>query len=175
MVIWPDIIFIAVLAISVIVSLVRGFVKELISVASWILAAFIALKFSKQLGAIFTFTEIESVRLFIAFTVIFVVVVFLGAVVNVLVGKLVRLTPFSLVDRILGGVFGLMRGYVIVILAVLFMGLTALPQQSWWQNSSSIQHVQPMSLWLKDRLPEDIADNFKFEPEQQDETTEQGE
>lgn len=159
---WPDLIVLAIIAISIIISFIRGFIKELISLLSWVFAAWIAFALSKPLSSLITFVEIESMRILIAFLIIFILMVFVGALVNYLVGRVVRKTPFSLPDRMLGVGFGFLRGFIIVVLLVFFAGLTPLPKDAWWKQSFTINQFEHAAVWFKELLPESIGKHFAF-------------
>lgn len=159
---WPDIIIISVIALSIIIGLFRGFVKELISLATWILAIVLAVVYSGPLAQKMTFTQEPFIQTIAAFFVIFIVTVIIGAVVNYVIGRLVRNTPFSAADRILGSGFGLLRGVVLVTVVVLLAGLTPLTQADWWKSSFTVEKFESLAIWVKDRLPEEHAKPFKF-------------
>ena len=165
----PDMIALGLIVISILISLVRGFVKEFISVVSWILAAWLSVRHSQALSKYITFTDVQSLRVFLAFLIIFVAMVFLGATLNFIIGQFVRKTPFSAVDRILGMVFGAARGILILSVLVLLAGLTPLPRDTWWQESYAITRVQKIAIWMKGFLPTEVAHYFNFSPEKKPE------
>lgn len=158
----PDMIALGLIVISILISLARGLVKELISVISWILAAWLSVRHSQALSHYITFTDVQSLRVFLAFLIIFVVIVFLGATFNFVIGQFVRKTPFSAADRMLGMVFGAFRGVLILSILVLLGGLTPLPRDEWWQQSYAIAHAQKIAVWMQGFLPDEIAHYFNF-------------
>lgn len=176
---WPDIIIVSAIVISVIIGLMRGLIKESLSLVTWIIAIVLAVLFTQQLAVYMTFTKVEFIRSVVAFFIIFVSVVLIGSIVNFFIGKVVRKTPFSAPDRALGAIFGLLRGVVIVTIMVLLGGLTQIPQVDWWQESTSIQKFEMLAIWAKNRLPEENAKHFKFPdrdgPAKQQEKTEKAE
>jgi membrane protein required for colicin V production len=165
----PDLIALGLVVISILISLARGFVKELISVLSWVLAAWLSVRHSQALSKYITFTDVQSLRVFLAFLIIFVVMVFIGATFNFMIGQFVRKTPFSAADRVLGMVFGAVRGVLILSVLVLLGGLTALPRDTWWQDSYAIEKVQKISIWMKGFLPSEVAHYFNFSPQKKSE------
>jgi membrane protein required for colicin V production len=158
----PDLCIAAVILFSILIGIVRGFIKESISLVTWLVAIALSIYFAGNISQHMTFTKIGLVKSMVAFLVIFVGVVFIGAIVNYMVGSFIRRTPFSLPDRILGSAFGLFRGVALVSILVLLAGLTPLPEAPWWQNSYSINKFQGFALWLKDRLPDETAKVFRF-------------
>lgn len=161
----PDIIACGLITISILISLVRGLVKELISVVSWVLAAWLSIRFSKELAQHITFTEVQSLRVFLAFLIVFVTVIFLGATFNFMVGQVVRKTPFSAADRTLGMVFGFARGVLVLSVLVLLGGLTPFPKDNWWQTSYAITRVEKISIWMQGFLPKEVSQYFNFSHE----------
>ena len=81
---------------------------------------------------------------------------------NFLVGQLVEKTGLTGTDRMIGVFFGTARGALLVGIAVLLAGLTALPNDPWWHESLLISYFQDLALWLRDLLPPDIADKFRY-------------
>jgi membrane protein required for colicin V production len=165
---WPDIFIAAVIFLSVIIGLLRGLIKESISLVTWVIAIILAVIFSPELAKHMTFTQVAFIQTVTAFFIIFISAVLVGSIFNFLVGKLIRKTPFSAPDRALGGIFGLLRGVVVVTVVVLLAGLTPVPTSSWWQQSFSIEKFEVLAVWVKERLPEDYAKPFKFPDKVQD-------
>jgi membrane protein required for colicin V production len=161
--IWIDYILLAIIAISALLSLWRGFVKEALSLASWIAALWVALLFFHDLADwLARWIETPSVRDAVGFGLLFVVTVLVGGLVGYLAGELVAKTGLTATDRALGMIFGVARGVILVAVLVLLAGLTTLPQDPWWQESLLLKHFQDMALWLRSFLPVDIAGNIKF-------------
>jgi membrane protein required for colicin V production len=162
--IWIDYILLAIIVISALLSLWRGFVREALSLVSWVAALWVALLFFQDLADwLARWIETPSVRDAVGFGVLFVVTVLVGGVIGYLAGELVAKTGLTATDRALGVIFGVARGIVIVAVLVLLAGLTALPQDPWWQQSLLLGHFQEMAMWLKSFLPEDIARNIQFQ------------
>lgn len=162
----PDLIILGMICLSILIGVVRGFVKESISLITWVVAIGLSMLFTAGLAEYMTFTKIPLVRMISAFLIIFVGTIFVGAIINFLVGVFIRKTPFSVPDRILGSIFGLLRGMVFVTILVLLGGLTPFPETPWWQESYAVGHFQELAIWLKEQLPEDNAKVFHFPGEQ---------
>jgi membrane protein required for colicin V production len=162
-VIWVDYCLLAIIAVSALLSLWRGFVREALSLASWIAALWVAILFFERLGGwLARWIETPSISDVVAFTILFVSTVVLGGLVNLLAGQLVEKTGLTATDRALGMVFGIARGVVIVAVLVLLAGLTALPQDPWWSQSLLLHHFQDLALWLRSFLPADVAENIHY-------------
>lgn len=160
---WVDFVIIGVILVSALVSLVRGFVREALSLAVWVAAFWVAVRYAAGFEGIFAEqVTTPSVRLGLAFFLLFLVVLVTGAIVNFVISKLVDKTGLSGTDRMLGMVFGASRGVAVVALLVLLAGLTPLPRDPWWQQSQLLPHFQVLALWLRDFLPPDIASSISF-------------
>ena len=91
-----------------------------------------------------------------------------GGLLTFLVGKLVEKTGLSGTDRLLGGVFGGIRGLFIVVALILIAGLTPVTQDPWWQQSRSIQSLTPLAEWLEQFLPDYIQEHMEFEGDEEE-------
>ena len=114
-----DYIIIGIIAFSIIVSLLRGFVREVLSLASWVVAFIVASHFYPSLAAYLTQIDSLYIRNGTAIGILFVLTLIVGAIVNFVIAQLVDKTGLTGTDRVLGAAFGLLRGEVIVA-AVLF-------------------------------------------------------
>jgi membrane protein required for colicin V production len=85
-----------------------------------------------------------------------------GGLVNYLLIQLVERTGMTGTDRFIGMVFGLARGVLLIGVLVLMAGLTTLPQENWWHESRLVPYFEELAYWLKDLLPKDMADHFRY-------------
>jgi membrane protein required for colicin V production len=160
---WIDIVILALIALSAILSLFRGFVREAVALATWLVALLVAMAFYEDLAAILSqWITTPSAQKVTAFVVLFICVLLLGAIVNFLAGRLVDKTGLTGTDKMLGIVFGVARGGVIVAILVLLAGLTPLPQDPWWQDSQFLGYFEEFAMWMRNYLPSDIADNITY-------------
>jgi membrane protein required for colicin V production len=161
--IWVDYVIIGIVGASALISLVRGFVRETVSLIVWVLAFAAAWAWFRELAAhLVAWVSTPSLRLGLAFVILLLVVLVLGGIVGFLIGQLVDKTGLSGTDRLLGMVFGAARGAVLVAILVLLAGLTPFPQGFWWHESRLIPHFQHLAVWLLGLLPPDIAGYFRF-------------
>ena len=161
--IWVDYVIIGIIGVSALISLVRGFVRETVSLIVWVLAFGLAWAYFRDLAPhLASWVDTSSLRLGLAFLILFLVVLLLGGIVGFLIGQLVDKTGLSGTDRLLGMLFGAARGAVLVAILVLLAGLTPFPQDSWWRESGLIVLFHHLAVWLLSLLPPDIAESFRF-------------
>jgi len=160
---WIDFVIIGVIFISCFISLIRGFVREALSLTGWIVSFLIAWRLH---GSFSTFLHDSisnlNLRLIVAFFTLFTVSMVMFAIVNFFAGKLVQRTGLSGADRAIGVLFGFLRGIVLVSALVALAGLTQIPKTEVWQHSYLVVKFQAVAIWLTGFLPADVAKNFVF-------------
>jgi membrane protein required for colicin V production len=138
---WVDLFLIAILLLSAAFGLLRGMFKEVLSLLTWIGAYIIAQSFWPALDYMLTplMSEVPSIRAPLAWGILFVCSILVGSLIQRIVLELVRVTGLSGSDRALGGVFGLMRGVVIIVLLLTFIPLLIdFSHDAWWKESQLI-------------------------------------
>jgi len=163
---WPDYAILAVIAISVLVGALRGFIKEVFSMLVWAAAFLVAYHYAGDVAAMMeNSVTLPSARTAMGFTGLFVAVLLVGGLLNYLLGRLVVTTGLSGTDRLLGGVFGAVRGLALIVAVLLVAGFTPIPADPWWKASQSVQRLMPLVNWAAEFLPEQVIENLDFEPE----------
>ncbi|MCI7718392.1 CvpA family protein [[Pasteurella] aerogenes] len=153
-----DLIIIGIIAFSVIVSLLRGFVREVMSLASWVVAFLVANNFYPYLANYLTQIQSEYLRDGAAIAILFVATLIIGAIVNYVISQLVDKTGLSGTDRVLGACFGLLRGVLIVAALLFFVDtFTNFSQSDWWKNSKLIPHFGFIVEWFFQQLKENSS------------------
>lgn len=161
--IWADITILALLGISMLISLWRGFMREALSLLAWVAAFWVGFTFAGDIAVLFvSYLSVPSARLVVAFLLLFLATLLVGGVINFLVGKLVDKTGLTGTDRMIGLLFGLARGIVLVAVLVLLAGLTPLPGDPWWRESIFIEHFQTLAVWMRAYLPPEIGTYIKY-------------
>jgi membrane protein required for colicin V production len=158
-----DYVVLFVLICSIVISTMRGLIKEILSLISWIIALVVANAFGGTVAAwLPDMIPGQLTRMIVAFLALFIGVRLLMALLMKAVDALIKASGLSLADRGLGGLFGLARGCVIVMAMVLVCGMTAIPQQAFWKNAllspvavSAVQTVMPF-------LPGSVTQHVHF-------------
>jgi len=137
---WADWFIIAVLCVSALVGVMRGFVRECVSLSVWFVAFVVAMSFSDRASVMLTeYITTGSLRYVVSFAALFVVTMILGNLLGHILGAMVKGVGLSGPDRLLGVGFGIARGLIIVMVIVIFLP-RLLPVESdlWWQQSRFI-------------------------------------
>jgi len=151
--VWIDYAIIAVIGVSTLISLLRGFAKEAMSLVVWFAAFFVASQFYQDLAVYLTQMQDEMLRNGVAIAILFVATLILGALVNYLLGQLVDKTGLSGTDRVLGLCFGTLRGALIVSALLFFMdAFTGAPNTDWWQSSQLVPEFGVVIQWFFDYI-----------------------
>ncbi len=147
---WADLSIIAIIALSSLFSLKRGFVKEALSLVTWIAAFIIARTFNPNLQTLLVdVIDTEVFRAIAAFAILFIGTLIVGAVINNLIALLVKATGLSATDRLLGVVFGVARGLIVVLVIIAVLRVTPFAEDVWWKQSVMITKLQVLEQWSR--------------------------
>ncbi len=161
--IWIDYVIIAIIVVSSIISLIRGFAKEALSLLVWVLSIGLAWAFFRELAiALEPWIELQSARLGVAFAIIMITVLIVGGLINYIIFQIIEKTGLSGTDRLLGMVFGTIRGAALVTVLVWLAGLTPFPEDDWWQKSVLLDDFTQLTERIKNALPDDIGEYFNY-------------
>lgn len=162
---YVDWVLLGIIFISLLVGTLRGFIKEFFALAVWVAAFFVAFHFSGAVAEELTGqVTLPSARNALAFAGLFLITLLIGGLLTYLVGLMVEKTGLTGTDRLVGGIFGALRGLVLVIALVVIAGFTPVPQDPWWDESRVIQSVLPLAEWAADYLPEPIREHLHLDP-----------
>jgi membrane protein required for colicin V production len=158
---WLDFVFIGILSLSIIISLFRGLIREVLSLLIWAGSFWVAYHFV-DVGAnsLTQYVDLPSARHLIAFVGLFLAALIVGGMVNFVVGKLIKKTGLSGTDRFFGMFFGALRGLVAVVAITFFVNATPLSEDPWWQDSQLAPHFVKVSEWVRNNMPEEFSSYF---------------
>ena len=150
---------IALLVISTLMSLRRGFFKEALSLGTWIAAFVVARQFHNPMDQLLETQIVDSLmRSIAAFAALFVGTLLIGAALGFFLGALIDATGLSSTDRVLGMVFGFARGALIVTVVIGLLNLTPWVNDSWYTTASLVPHFETVAQWALEQLS---ASGFK--------------
>jgi len=154
---------IAVMALSTLFAFFRGFTREFIALVAWIFGVVAAIAFSPAVARWFPeFGGNDVVRYVLAFALILVVALFLGALVAWPLRSVIRRSGLGFVDRFLGAIFGIARGALLVVGFALVAGLMSLPREDWWQNAALAPALTAAAFAAAPWLPESWAQKLDY-------------
>lgn len=144
-----DWIIIGIIAFSAIVSLLRGFIREVISLATWIIAFLVAANFYPYLAEYITQINNPDLRNAASMAILFIITLIVGGIINYILGQLVDKTGLTGTDRVLGACFGILRGILIVAALLFFVDtFTNVKSTEMWQSSQLIPHFSFIIDWF---------------------------
>lgn len=149
-----DWMIIAVVVLSTLLSLKRGFVKEVMSLVTWVVAFIVAVKFTSPLQTLLVDqVQNDQIRYVVAFIALFIATLVLGALVNFVLGSLVQATGLSSTDRIIGMLFGFVRGGLIVVAFISLLSLSpAIEKSDMWKSSQLVPQLVVLKDWVREML-----------------------
>lgn len=153
-----------ILGLSIILSVWRGAVRELLALASWVIA-FLAAQAYAPAAAAYLPASVEnaSLRMLAGFAGVFLVVLVSMALAALAISKLVRAAGLGPVDRMLGAVFGLLRGMLVVLILVFVCGLTAAPRHPAWREAMLSAPLEAAASSVKAFLPDELSRRISYE------------
>lgn len=158
-----DIAVLAVIGASVLLGLWRGVVSELLALAAWVAAFIAARQFGQAAGALFApWIADAAVRTMAGMAAVFVGVLLVFALARFVIALLLRAVGLGLLDRFLGGVFGIARGVLVAVAAVLVGGMTALPKEPWWREATLAPPLETAVIAAKPWLPGEVAKRIRY-------------
>jgi len=151
---WLDYALLIIVALSALYSVFRGFVREVLSLISWVLGFWVAIKFAPELAESFTsYIEIPEIRFIAAFLLIFLAIMIGSIFISRFVVTLLQVGGLRAFDRLIGAGFGVARGIIIITVLVLLGGQSPLTEEPAWQKSRMVPYLQRVATWTSDRIP----------------------
>ncbi len=153
--IWVDYTFIAIVFASLLIGAFRGLIRECLSLATWILAFVLTLRYGPEVAdRLKASIGTESLRLIAGYALCFFGVLLAGALLTLLVSLLIRGSGLGGVDRMLGAGFGLLRGLFVIVAIVMVVGVTEARNEAWWKHSVLVPALIPAAAQLQALIPE---------------------
>ena len=150
-----DIIIAAAVLISIVVGFIRGFIKEAMSIASLLIAIWAALYFGPAVGDVSeSWLSSEELQMWFGRILVFAIILSLGGLLGWGISKLVRLSVLSGIDRLLGCVFGVLRGVLLLAIFIIGGQFAGFDNDDWWLQSRLIPHFEVVAEWIKVMAPE---------------------
>lgn len=159
---WFDYAVFAIVGLSALLAVIRGVVREIAALAGWAAALILSGLFAQQLAQWLPAALSPMLRAVIAYLVIFLGVLLLSGLAGVLLAKLFRAAGLGFTDRAVGALFGLVRGVLIVFVAVMLAGLTSLPREPFWREAALSGPIETVVLAAKPALPKDLAQRIRY-------------
>ena len=151
-----------VLGLSLIWALLRGLVRELVALAGWVAAFVLSVLFTQTVADMLPRSLGSFLASLVAFLTIFIGVWILSGFAGLLLSRLVSAAGLGWADRMLGAFLGLVRGVLIVLVLVMFAGLTPLPREPFWRNAMLSAPIETVLVALKPLLPEALAQHIRY-------------
>jgi membrane protein required for colicin V production len=160
---WIDYAVLAIIGVSILLSVIHGFVRELLSLSAWVVAFLVAQYFAGEVAALLPAAiPHESLRLLAGFLIIFLSVLLAATLLAIAVSSLIKRAGLGATDRMLGAVFGLVRGVAVVMVVVLLAGLTSLPQTPAWRHAMTSAPLEALANTIKVWLPADLSKHINY-------------
>jgi membrane protein required for colicin V production len=159
---WFDYAVVSIVGLSVLLAVFRGVVREITALAGWVAALILSGLFAQELAQWLPLSLSHLLRAVIAYLIIFLGVLLLSGLAGLLLAKLFRAAGLGFTDRVIGALFGLARGAVIVFIGVMFAGLTSLPKEPFWREAALSGPAETAVLAARPALPKDLAQRIRY-------------
>ncbi len=158
-----DYVVIGIVVVSLLLGLWRGVVTEVVALAAWGIGIFAGIEYGKAAGqVIYTGLADPTMRTLAGCATVFIGILLAMALIGMAVRSMVKALGLSLSDRLLGAIFGLVRGLLMILVLVALGGMTGAPQQIWWKGAVLAAPLETAVMATKPWLPEDLAKRIRF-------------
>ena len=154
----------AILGLSIIFSVMRGLVKEVLSILAWFVAFYVGRTYTEQMLPLMP-ADIpsESLRTLAAFLVLFLATLLLATLLAIAISAIFKKIGLGWLNRLLGAVFGAFRGVLVVCILVLLAGMTEIPKDARWKNAMFSAPIEALVVSMLPWLPEGISKHVKYD------------
>jgi len=154
----------AILGVSILLSVMRGFLREVLALLAWVVAFWLATLYAGEVSRMLPASiPTEQLRLLAAYALVFFLVLLVMTLLSITIGQFLKMLGIGPLDRLLGAIFGFARGMVIVLALVVMAGLTTLPKQPFWRNATFSAPLEALVASARPWLPETIGKELKYE------------
>lgn len=150
-----------IMLVSLLLGLWRGLVYEVLSLLGWPLAFVLSRQFAGNIEPFLPVSQ-ETARLALAYALVFVAVLIAWGMLVWLFAKLVKAAGLGVLDSALGGLFGLLRGVLIILILVWLAGTSSMPEQPYWRDAYFSRAAEDVALLTKTGLPDNIARRIHY-------------
>ena len=158
-----DYLVIAIVAFSLLFGLWRGVIGEIIALLAWGLGIFAAIEFGELAGnQLFAGVSDPAVRVLAGCVLLFVGVLVAMALIRLAISRMVKALGLTVSDRLLGMMFGIARGLLVVLILVGLGGMTVAPKQAWWREATLAPPLETAVMVARQWLPDDLAKRIRF-------------
>ena len=149
---------------SILLSVMRGMVREILALLSWVAALWITNIYTMQLAPMLPASiPSQSLRLLAAFAILFLGSLLIMSLISIALSQFVKVLGLGPLDRVLGVVFGLARGVLIALVLVLAAGLTSMPHQEYWKNAMFSAPLEAVVQYVRPWLPDDFSRHISYD------------
>lgn len=153
-----------IVAVSILLSVMRGVVREVLALLAWLVAFWIASVYAVAVTPYLPQALASpALRLLAAYIGVFLASLLLMSLLTIAVGELIKTLGLRGLDKSLGAIFGLLRGLLIVCVLVLVGGMTSLPRQDFWRDAMLSAPLEAVVISAKPWLPHDLAKHIHFD------------
>jgi membrane protein required for colicin V production len=153
---------IVILLASLALGLWRGLIGEVLALLAWVVAGLAAWQFGPEIGPLITAIADPGLRVLAGYALVFIGVLIVLALVRLAVRGLLKVLGLTAVDRVLGVLFGVARGLLIVLILVAVGGMTSAPKQPWWTGARLAPPLETAVVAAKPWLPPEAAQRIRF-------------
>ena len=153
-----------IIGLSVILSMMRGLVKEVLSILGWVAAVYVGRTYTGELLPMMPLDiPTDSLRILAAFLVLFLATLLLSTLLAIAISAVFKKIGLGWLDRMLGAIFGVFKGLLIVCVLVFLAGLTELPKDARWKNAMFSSPIEVLVINMLPWLPEGIVKYVKYD------------
>ena len=153
-----------IIGISIVVSMMRGAVRELLAIAGWLIAIYIVKTYATQLIPLLPADiPTESLKILAAYIITFLGVLLIASVLTIALSTLIKKIGLNWLNRGVGALFGFARGLLIVSVLVFLAGLTSLPQDARWTNAMFSSPLEALVKSMLPFIPQMVAKHVKYD------------